>query len=68
MAGSFPESDEEGEHDEDDRDSRTSSFTHGSHDPTARRIGAPKADDGLRLDGIAEDDPKFDWNQSMGVD
>ncbi|KAK3348113.1 inheritance of peroxisomes protein 1-domain-containing protein [Neurospora tetraspora] len=69
MAGSFPESSDE---DDDDNDS-TSNSTHGPHEPpTARRIGAPKDDDGLRLDGagngIPENDAKFDWNQSMGVD
>ncbi|KAJ4417215.1 hypothetical protein N0V85_001951 [Neurospora sp. IMI 360204] len=71
MAGSFPESSDE---DDDDNDDSTSNSTHGRpHEPTARRIGAPKDDDGLRLDGagngiIPENDPKFDWNQSMGVD
>ncbi|KAK3487226.1 inheritance of peroxisomes protein 1-domain-containing protein [Neurospora crassa] len=71
MAGSFPESDEEGEHDDGDGGS-TSDSSHGSHEPSARRNGALKADDGLRLDGAGiggpEDDPQFDWNQSMGVD
>ena len=66
MAGSFPESDEESENDD---NGNTSSSTHDLHEPAARRIGAAKADDdGLRLDGITEDDPKFDWSQSMGVD
>ncbi|KAK3391626.1 inheritance of peroxisomes protein 1-domain-containing protein [Sordaria brevicollis] len=67
MAGSFPESDEEGDHDD-------NTWNHyESH--AARRIGAPKADDddddddGLSLDGITEDEPRFDWKrQSMGVD
>lgn len=71
MAGSFPESDEEGEHDDGEGGS-TSDFSHGSHEPTGRRNGALKADDGSRLDGAGiggpEDDPQFDWNQSMGVD
>ena len=71
MAGSFPESDEEGEHDDGDGGG-TSDSSHGSHEPTARRNGALKADDGSRLDGAGiggpEDDPQFDWNQSMGVD
>lgn len=70
MAGSFPESDEEGDHD--DNNEGSSSNWNSAHDPTARRIGAPKADDGddgLSLDGITEDEPRFDWKrQSMGVD
>lgn len=70
MAGSFPESDEEGDHD--DNYEGSSSHWNSAYEPhTARRIGAPKADDddGLSLDGITEDEPRFDWKrQSMGVD
>ncbi|KAK3954729.1 inheritance of peroxisomes protein 1-domain-containing protein [Pseudoneurospora amorphoporcata] len=65
MAGSFPESDD----DDDDHNGSSSNFANGPHELAARRIGAPKsADDGFRLDEITEDEPKFDWSQSMGVD